>query len=124
MEDCKERLLDAIIKMGRTTGMQDADIERLEAAKKETQFSKAIDDVKEVIPESLYIAGQNPLTLLHGPLSAKLHAGDDEECLKQAHLIRKVLYALVERIAQIAKDHKDITNAVNALRGSGSPDQQ
>jgi len=38
-------LLDAIIKVGKTTGMQDADIERLEAAKKQTQFSRAIDDV-------------------------------------------------------------------------------
>ena len=56
----------------------------LEAAKNETQFSKAIDAVKHGIPQALLINGHNPLTLPHSALSEGLHEQTDEVCLERA----------------------------------------
>jgi uncharacterized protein YjaG (DUF416 family) len=80
-------------------------ISDLEAARKETQFSKAIETIKPAVPQALLIHGQNPLTLLHYALSEGLHAQTDQECLEIAINIRLVLTALVERIALVLSDH-------------------
>jgi len=65
MENQKNRLLDEIIRVAQRTNAKQATIGLLKDAIKETQFSKAVDMVKDAIPESLLVHGHNPLTLLH-----------------------------------------------------------
>ena len=81
----------------------------------ETQFSRAIDDVKDAIPPVLRISGHNPLTLLHSALSQGLHARTDQECLEIAGSIRVVLTELAERIGQVLKDQAELNAAVTRL---------
>jgi hypothetical protein len=115
VENQKARLLDAIINVGQKTRISPESIAVLEAAKKETQFSKAIDCVKEAIPDAIRIDGHNPLTLLHGPLSAGIHDKSDEECLQLATSIREVLFALADRITQTLKEQKSLDDAITHL---------
>jgi hypothetical protein len=84
-------------------------------AEKETQFSKAIDQIKGAIPQSLLINGQNPLMLLHSALSEGIHNKSDEECLELATSIRLVLIELADRIAAALKDEAGLRDAVNRL---------
>ena len=50
IETQKNRLLDAIIRVARHVGATPGTIELLEEAKEETQFSRAVDDVRDAIP--------------------------------------------------------------------------
>lgn len=66
----------------------------------------------------LILDGQNPLTLLHRPLSQQLHGLTDEQCLQLATDIRIVLTALLENIADVLKDQDVLRAAVSRLKQS------
>ena len=91
-----------------------------EQAVEETQFSKAVEDVKSAIPQTLLIEGHNPLTLLHSALSEGLHARTDEECLEMATSIRVVLTELAERISIALKDETELKQALEKLMHRGA----
>lgn len=98
-------------------------LKRFEAAAKETQLSKAIEENKDGIPSALLIDNQhNPLTLLHSALSEGNHPDTDAECLEVARDIRLVLTDLAERLSQALKEHAELNNAVTRLltRKSGA----
>ena len=115
VENQRDRLIDAIIGAARKAGADDV-VPHLETAKREQQFTKSIELLRDAFPRQLYIEGHNPFTLLHGPLSSQLHAGTDEEALAMATAIRTVLSALVEKIADVMKEHSGLTDAINKLQ--------
>jgi len=115
IEGQKNHLLENIASAAERLNAPAAMIERLREVQREAQFSRAIDAVKDAIPESLKIREHNPLTLLHRALSEGLHEGSDEECLERAHTIRLVLTDLAERIAQALKDDRELNQAVGRL---------
>ncbi|BCJ92120.1 hypothetical protein IZ6_28550 [Terrihabitans soli] len=115
VENQKGAILDAVISVAKLVGAKSSVISALESAKEEKQFAKAVELVKDAIPESLLINGHNPLTLLHRALSGGLHNESDEICLGAAQDIRIVLVALAERLGQALKDEEELNNAVNRL---------
>ena len=115
VEDQKDRIFDQIIKVCNRLGTDTELVQELAAAKKETQFSKAIASIKHALPQALLVRGQNPLTLLHSALSEGMHAQTDEECLELATSIRVVLADFVERAAQALSDEAEIASAVSRL---------
>ena len=118
VENQKDRIFDEIIRVSEKLGATPESIEELKSAKKETQFSKAVESVKHAIPQSLLINGHNPLSLLHTALSEGLHAQTDEECLELATSIRIVLNELAERLGQALKDEAELNAAVSRLLGN------
>jgi hypothetical protein len=120
-----KRLVEEIIRVGERVGASSKMIATLQEALKEAQFSKAVESIKEGIPDVLKISGQNPLTLLYKALSEGLHDEADEHCLALASSVRIILTELAERIAQALKDEKELQEAVTRLlarRTSRSPD--
>ena len=115
VENQKKRILGEIIKAAKKLGATTEAVQKLEAAKDETQFSKALDNVKDTIPQALMINGQNPLRLLYSALSVGLHDRDDDHCLERARSIRIVLTELSERLAQALKDEAEIKRALAHL---------
>jgi hypothetical protein len=115
VENQKGRLIIEIAKVAKRLGATPEELSKFEVAAKETQFSKAIDDIKGAIPQVLLVNGHNPLTLLHSALSKGLHAGTDEECLELATSIRVVLTELAERISQALKDEAELKHAISKL---------
>jgi hypothetical protein len=115
VESQREAIIGEIIRVARILNAPSEVLSSLEAARKETQFSKSIELVKDAIPESLRIQGHNPLTLLHDNLSAGLHAKSDEECLEIAQAIRIVLAELAERLSIALKDQAELNRAVGRL---------
>jgi hypothetical protein len=105
--------LDEIIKVAKKISPEM--VAPLELAKQEQQFSKAVNSVKDAIPQALLINGQNPLTLLHSALSEGLHAKSDEQCLELAHDVRLVLAELAERLGQALKDEAELNTAISRL---------
>ncbi|MCY4026254.1 MAG: hypothetical protein OXH75_08075 [Acidobacteria bacterium] len=114
VENQKNRILAEIAKVARNTGAVEA-AQKLETAIAETQFRKALADVREAIPAALMIDMHSPLALLHKATSHGLHELNDAECLERASEIRVVLMDLSERLAQALKDDKELKDAVSRL---------
>jgi hypothetical protein len=115
----KNRIIDEIIKVAHVLLATPDSIMLLENAKKEHQFSKAVEAIKEAIPQRLLIAGQNPLTLLHSALSMGLHNQSDEKCLELAKDIRLILAEMSELLGQALKDERELKEAVSRLARGG-----
>lgn len=115
VENQKNRILNEIIKVSEKIGAPAEKVEILRQAVSETQFSKALDMAKDVIPESLLINGHSPVLLLHSALSEGVHALSDEECLDLASSIRIVLGELSERLGQALKDEAELSKALSTL---------
>jgi hypothetical protein len=115
VENQKGRIIDEMKKVARRIGAKPEILEMFDNAQKESQFSKAIDQIKGAIPESLLIDGHNPLRLLHTALSEGLHADDDEMCLALAQSIRTILTELAERISLALKEQSELTAAVSRI---------
>lgn len=119
------RVVEEIIRVAERVGAPEPMLVVLREAAKETQFSKAVERIKDGIPEALKVGGHNPLTLLYSALSEGLHDRTDEECLELASSVRVVLTELAERIGQALKDERELQDAVTRLlnrksgRGSG-----
>jgi len=115
VENQKGRLFDEIFKAAERLGAKPEVLESIERAKRETQFSKAVDEVKDAIPDGLKIKGHNPLKLLHKALSKGIHEMTDEECLERAQAIRVVLTEPVGNISQVMKNEHELDSAVSKL---------
>jgi hypothetical protein len=122
VENQKGRIIAEIARVAQKLGAKPEMLETFKTAEKETQFSKAIEVIKDGIPDVLKIGGHNPLTLLHRALSEGLHEHTDEECLESAQEIRVVLTELAERLSQALKEEAELQTAVSRLlnRKSGN----
>lgn len=98
-------------------GADEETVELFDQALKETQFSKAVSRIKNVIPESLRIDSHNPLNLIHGALSDGIHARSNEECLEYAVAIRALLFDLSEKMAIALKKDNEVKDALTKLLG-------
>lgn len=115
VENQKNRILEAIVKVSEKIGVPQDKIDTLREAIQETQFSKALEMAKDVMPESLLIDGHSPIRLLYRALSRGVHELSDEECLKLANSIRLVLGELSERLSTVLKDKTELTEAISTL---------
>ncbi len=115
VENQKGRIIAEIARVAQKLGAKTSVLETFKLAEKETQFSKAIDEIKDGIPEVLRIGRHNPLTLLHTALSEGLHEHTDKECLEIAQEIRVVLTELAERFSQALKEEAELQTAVSRL---------
>lgn len=120
VENQKGRLIKKIGEVAKRSGASEAVLNIFERAAKETQFSKAVESVKSVLPPVLLIDGHNPLTLLHSALSEGLHEKTEEQCLELATSIRVVLTKLSERISTALKDEAESKQALNTLMNKKS----
>ncbi len=115
VENQKDKILDEIIRVSEVLAVPPEMLADLKNAKKERQFSKAIESIKHGIPQALMIQGHNPLTLLHDALSEGMHAQSDEDCLELATSIRTILSELVEKISFALKEEAELNAAVGTL---------
>jgi hypothetical protein len=116
VENQKGRMIREIGRVAQKLGASQDLVAQFENAATETQFTKAIDEVKGAIPQVLLIGGQhNPLALLHAALSEGLHDHTDEEYLQIAQDIRLVLTELAERASQALKEEAELKKSVGRL---------
>jgi hypothetical protein len=121
IENQKGRVIREISKVAQRLGASAEVLSTLNHAATETQFSKAVEDVKSAIPPVLLLDGHNPLTLLHKALSEGIHAKSDAECLDLAQSIRVALTELAERISQVLRDQNELVDAVARLLKRKTP---
>jgi hypothetical protein len=115
VENQKGRIIEQIAKVAEKLEARPEVLEEFRAAAPETQFNKAIEQIRHGIPQALLINGHNPLSLLHSALSDGLHDRSDEECLQIAQEIRVLLTELAERLSTALKQDAELTQAVSRL---------
>lgn len=115
VESHKDKIIGEIRKVAVAHSLSQSIIDALDRAAARHEFSAAVSEVKDAIPDSIKINGMNPLTLLHDALSAGLHNDDDVECLAIAHDIRLVLTGLADRTSQLLKSNAELAAAVTRL---------
>jgi hypothetical protein len=115
VENQKGRIIHEIGRVAEKLGASSTVLAQFSKAEQESQFSKAIDKIKDGIPPILLVHGHNPLTLLHTALSEGLHDHSDEACLEIAQEIRLVLSELADRISQALKEEAELEKAVSRL---------
>lgn len=115
VEQQKNEMIDAILRVARKLGSHPDVINDLESAKKEQQFSKAVEQIKHGVPQALLVQGQNPLTLLHSALSEGLHNETDDNCLEMAIAIRLVMVDFAERLTSALQDQQELSAALQRL---------
>lgn len=122
VENQKNRIIAEIARVARTLGSTPETDTLFESATRETQFSKSVEMVNDVIPQALMINGRNPLTLLHSALSKGLHDDGmtDDRCLQIAQSIRTILGELAERAAAALKSDREIQAALSTLMAAQS----
>jgi len=111
----KDKIFDEIIKVLRLSSGNEELISELLAAKKESQFTKAVDKIKSALPESLKIIGKNPLKLLYAALSKGLHSQTDQECLGAAQDIKLILCEFAEKLELALRNSDELASAVKRL---------
>ncbi len=87
----------------------------LEDTKKSKNAQDKIKLVKNLIPPILMIGSHNPLELLYKILSEGIHKKTDEECLEDAHIIRKTFVFLINNIIQKQKDKQEYYETMKLL---------
>lgn len=108
-------LVTEIRKAAEQLGIED--LSAYDKALESNQFKSALESLKDAMPEKLLLpGGQNPLTLLHRPLSKQLHGQSDDDCLQQAKDIQLVLEALLDNVATVLKNRAELNAAANRLQ--------
>jgi hypothetical protein len=117
VENQKNRIIAEIAKVAKLLGSSPEIDARFAAAINETRFTNSVAMVRDFIPQTLLMSGQNPLTLLHSALSKGLHNAEmtDAHCLQLAQSIRTVLAELAERASEALKSTKEIETAISVL---------
>jgi hypothetical protein len=117
VENTKFDLVSSILEVAKATNAPTEQIELLEAAKKESQFSKAMDILKaqSAIPSVLLIDGHNPLALLHDLLSQGIHQLADSECLERAKEAEIILSEIAERMQIALTERKAVKSVIASI---------
>jgi hypothetical protein len=129
VENTKFDLVASILAVARATNASPVQIEVLEGAQSERQFSKAIEVLRDVaaIPAVLLIDGHNPLILLHDLLSEGIHQLSDAECLERAQQAEIILCEIADRMQTSLTERKNVKAAITSImtrkRGTGGTDR-
>lgn len=118
VENTKFDLVGSVLEVAQATNaLPAAQIELLKKARSETQFSKAIDMLREVsaIPAVLLIEGHNPLLLLHDLLSEGIHQLDERECLERAQQAEVILCEIADRLQIALTERKTVKAAISSI---------
>jgi hypothetical protein len=116
VENKKDDIIDMIINVVKKVNPESTQLlTELLQAKKQTQFSKAIESIKQLLPTNLLINGHNPLTLLHDAMSDGVHNLGDAECLESSVAIRTILEKFIEQIHYALKEEKEVRDAISGI---------
>ena len=87
----------------------------LDRVKGDRRAVEKIDAVSDLMPESLWLKGQNPLKLLHSVLSENLHSRDENEILALSEDTRTLLDYLLIEISEKRNRALDTAGALERL---------
>lgn len=118
VEHIRDNLFNSILNVATTLHMDSGTIKKLSKSMDSWRFKPAVAafENSDLIPQSLYIEGENPILLLYESLSKGVHNDDDSECLRRAVAIRTVLTDLAQRIHNAIQSDDHVKAALKVIR--------
>ncbi len=115
VETQKGRIFQKMAEVAKRLNMPQDMIDNLVSASNENQFAKAMDKVKDYIPEAFKLRGQNPMRILYAVISDGIHGKDDDACLEIAHSVRIVIQDMSQRMKDALRDDAEANIALTNL---------
>ena len=112
VEGIIDDLLDGISEFA-----NDDEKDKLLKAKDAHRASDKIMVAKEALPMSLKVGGHNPLGLMYGHLSEGIHSLSDDDCQKNAQVLRGALFFLCKQIYTMKKEKDQFKRDLDKLNG-------
>ena len=119
-EDTIARLLTGLRTYADEHGMDDV-VAALDRVATETQASKRIEAVKDILPSALRPNGMNPLGTIYQAVSQGLHGETDEDCLDLAGHLRTALDFLIVTIEEHKATAEKYSAAIKGLQNAKKP---
>jgi hypothetical protein len=115
VDNQKDHLLDQIEKVLKLHGGSTEISAAIAKARSTDSFTRAMEQIKGMLPGSLRVDGHNPLQLIYDQLSDGVHGQSDEVCLARAAIIREALSGMAGRIAALLKEDETLRQAISTL---------
>lgn len=94
-----------------------AEIEKLLIAhEQDPTVSTIYDNIFEHLPYSLKVLGDNPIKLLYKETSQGLHSLEEEECMKKAKAVQKILEFTIQTINEEKSNIKDLRDLIKSIK--------
>lgn len=94
-----------------------AEIEKLLIAHEEDPTVNTIyDNIFEHLPYSLKVLGDNPIKILYKETSQGLHSLEEEECIKKAKAVQKILEFTIQKINEENSNIKDLRDLIKSIK--------
>lgn len=118
-------LLQTLRELREAEGATSEDLSEIDAAIRRREAEDRIRLANEALPESIKIAGDNPLALIYDRLSDALHRRDDQDCMDIAENVSKPLEHIVTSLSAARRqlrERKAYEEQIGVLRkGPGLP---
>jgi hypothetical protein len=113
----EKELLNIISDIKSLPDSHTTEIERLLLEHDKTpNISTIYDNIFEHLPNSLKSLGNNPIKLLYNQTSEGLHSLSEEDCLKRANTILKLLEFVIKKINEEKSEIKNLRNMLKDLK--------
>jgi hypothetical protein len=87
-------------------------LQRVEGVKRDRRFSEKIDFAADLLPKSIRVGGQNPVSLLHGLTSEALHGLSDEESVDVFDRCQLAFEHVIKRLKQGQDEDRSFLDAM------------
>jgi len=120
IEEKTEELVDVVVELARTYGVEAKAIEGLLAAKKKVRYEEKLQVASEVIPEAMRPGGVNPIGQLYIHLSIGTHGKTDDECVAIFDDLRQDFEYVFRNLHAQAKERREFVQRVQSRAGKAT----
>jgi hypothetical protein len=120
VEEKTEELIDVVVELARTYGVDSKIISSLEQAKKQVRYEDKLKVASELIPSALRPGDVNPLGQLYTHLSIGLHGKTDDECVAIFDDLKDDFEYIFRNLHVEAKERREFVERVQK-RASRNP---
>jgi hypothetical protein len=118
IEDYINPLLTLLHDYKQDAGASEEELEGIKKAIVSKNFSAKTEYAAEMCPQSLIVAGMNPLKELHDLLSYNLHAGTDEDATEVALKIKSAIEFVVKSLRRHYDEQKQFVETMKKNRST------
>lgn len=109
-------LLQLLYDMRQIDGATSAELQQISDAIKNKNFTPKVDTASALLPQSIMVAGENPIKLIHDQLSLSIHALTEGEAMDIAIKVRAALEYLIIELNRQQKSKKQFIESIRAIK--------
>lgn len=117
VEEKTDELIDVLVELARTYGVDEKTIESLAKAKEQVRYEDKLKVASELIPSALRPGDVNPVGQLYTHLSVGLHGKTDDECIAIFDDLKEDFEYVFRNLHVQAKERREFAQRVQERAG-------